>query len=159
MAELPGDDRAAAGMDVLVRVGAGGIAGEANLIAGGVAGVVVVEAADDGPLLHDPAGHRQQVAQEDAGHLARRNAELAAILDRGVWLGVPHVDVAGTAAHPQDDDRRFAPGGGGDDRSRLLTQKFAKAESGAAEDTGFQETPAIRRELPARIGTTRVSAP
>ena len=51
---MPGDDRAAAGIDVLVRIGAGWIAGEANLIAGGVAGVVVVQAADDRPLVHDP---------------------------------------------------------------------------------------------------------
>jgi hypothetical protein len=49
--------------------------------------------------------HRQQVAKLDAGDAAGDGAELAAVIGRGVGLGVPHVDVARSAAHPEDDDR------------------------------------------------------
>ena len=104
VAELLGDDRAAAGMDVLVGVAARVIAGEANLVAGRVARVVVVQAADDRPLVHDACAHRQHVGELNARHARVHRAELAAVLGRGVGLGVPHVDVAGPAAHPEQDD-------------------------------------------------------
>ena len=62
MSQLPGNDGTATRVDVVVRRRSGRIAGEANLIAAGMAGVVVVQTANDGPPVHDAAGQGQEIA-------------------------------------------------------------------------------------------------
>src|SRR5260370_40477020 len=92
-------------MNVLIRIRARGIAGETNLVSAGMACVAVVKAADNGPLGHDLAAKRQQIAQDDSRHARRQDAEFAPILGRGVRLRIPHVDMALAPTHPEDDYR------------------------------------------------------
>ena len=141
VAKLLRHDGAAARVDVLIRVRAGRIAGEADLIARGMAGIIVVEAAEDRPLIHDLAAHRQQVREKDAGDVGGKRAKLAAILGRGVGLRIPHIDVAGAAAHPEDNDRRLTRGTGRG--GRFVPEQIGETEPGGAEHACFQKGAAV----------------
>ena len=81
------------------------VAGQHPLRAHAVAGVGVVRRADDGELVHDLGLLRQVLADLDAGHVGGDRLELAAELGRGVRLEIVHVDVAGPAGLPDQDDR------------------------------------------------------
>ena len=97
--------------------------------------VVVVHAADDGPLVHRGGAHRQHIGQLNAGHASAHRAELAAVFDGGVGLGVPHVDVAGTAGEPERDHRLAAA-------MRLFSEKRIQgreAQPGEGAGSGLQE--------------------
>jgi hypothetical protein len=78
-------------------------------------GLVVAEAAIDRADQREAVEHRrllgQVLAQEDARQFAGRHAERSAILRRAVRLGVPRIDMAWPAGHPQEDDAlaRFRP--------------------------------------------------
>jgi hypothetical protein len=140
MAKLARNNRAAARVNVLIRVGAGVVAGEANLVAGGMPGVVVMEAADDGPLVHDAGGARQHVGEQDAGDARADDAELAAVFHRSFGLGVPHVDVAGSAAHPEDDGRGAARADiSAGIAAGLMAKQVAQGQPGGPQDARFDE--------------------
>src|SRR5438874_10777087 len=51
----------------------------------------------------------QMLADDRAGELGRDDRKRPAILQRPIGLGVPGVDVAGTAGHPEKDDALRPP--------------------------------------------------
>ena len=150
MADLLRDDGADTRVNVLVRGDAAVVTGEAYLVAGAVARVVVVQAAHDRPLVHELGGQGQHVGEADAGHAGSDGAELAAILDRCVGLRIPHVDVAGSAAHPQQQDRVQL-------RSGFLlfgSQYVAETQPGGTEKTGLHEASAARAHRLVKVFAT-----
>src|SRR6516225_2294243 len=119
-----------------------------------MAGIAMIQAADNRPFIHDLAALREQVGQDNSGHLGRTNAEFTAILDRGVGFGIPHIDVAGSAAHPENDDRmRVSRTGARLSGSGLKTKQIGQAQSGGSENAGLQETATADAKLLAKFGT------
>src|SRR5438132_3891208 len=137
-------------MNVLIRIRASGIAGETNLVSAGMARVAMVKAADNGPLGHDLAAEGQQVAQNDSRHARRPDAEFAPVLGRGVWLRIPHVDMAWPATHPEDDYRLDAGYGAG---PGLRAQYLGQAQSRRSEDAGLQKAAPIDLQTAMEVGT------
>ena len=99
----------------------------------------MMKTANDRPLVIHAGGHRQHIGQENAGDARTSNAELAAKLDGRIGLGVPHVDMTGPAAHPQNDD--------GGRRRRLAectclilgTQQLTERQPRRTQNTGLHE--------------------
>ena len=81
-------DAADTRVDVFVRRRAGVVPREADLIPRAVPRVVVVQAADDAPLLHDFPGLGKHVGQVDPRHGRGFGAEFTAELGRGAMQGV-----------------------------------------------------------------------
>ena len=82
-----------------------------------------IDRADDRQLVHQARRQRQMLAHMHARHFGRNMAERTANLRRCGGLGVPHVDVAGTARKPEQHHVRLRfrlPGRHG---QRLLLQK------------------------------------
>ena len=120
----------------------------------------MMEAADDRPFVHDPAAARQHVAEENAGDVGRVDAELAAVFDRGVGFGIPGIDMAGPAAHPQNDDGRLTCLPSRGLGPPFLTQQVGQCQSAAAEHTGLDETaPADADLLPEFFTTLTIHCP
>ncbi len=67
-----------------------------------------VDRPHDGQLVHDRGLQRQMLANLDAGDSGRNGPVGAANLGRRIRLGIPHVDVAGTARQPEQDHRFLA---------------------------------------------------
>lgn len=99
MPEFLGHNGAAAWVEILLDVLARRIAGEHDLVAGGMARVRVVQAADDRILVLDLRRHRQQVTNLDARDAGAHRTERATIILRCVGFGIPCLMLAGTAAH------------------------------------------------------------
>ena len=78
-------------------------------LVGLVIAVAGVDGADDGKLVHHGCLPGQMFADGDARHARGDRREGPAVLDRPIGFHVPHVDVAGPAGHPQQDDA-LAPG-------------------------------------------------
>ena len=72
-----------------------------------VVAVPAVHRADDRELVEHRRLLRQVLAERDAGQPGGDDAEGAAVLERAVGLGVPGVDLAGAAGHPEQDDALF----------------------------------------------------
>ena len=74
------------------------------------------------------------------GTLVAIGLELAAELGRGVGLEVVHVEVAGPAAEPEEDDRGVACVGlPASPRPRLEAQVVGQRQAGQAEEADLQE--------------------
>jgi hypothetical protein len=106
---LASHDRAAARHDVDIGIGPGRIAGKANLVAVRVADVAVLrpmmQAANDGPLVHDLGTLGKQFADLNAGHRGGDGRKVAADFRGRIGLRVPHIVLTRAAAHPKYDHR------------------------------------------------------
>jgi len=106
---LPEYVGAATGHDVDLAIASRRVAGEANLVAVAMADVAILltvgQTSDNRPFVHQAGGQGQQFGDSDAGNLGGDRVEFSAYLDGGVRFGVPHIVLAGAAAHPQNDDR------------------------------------------------------
>src|SRR6516162_2597868 len=104
MAQLPGHDRTATRVTVFIRVRAGRISSKTNLVATGVAGIVVVKATNNGPPVHGFTAAGQQIGEDDARDFRGFDAEFTTILGGSIGFGIPHVDMARAATHPKNND-------------------------------------------------------
>src|SRR5262245_57539001 len=112
-----------------------------------MAGVVVIEAANDRPLVHDPRAHWQQVTNLNARHGSRCRPELPSIFNRRIRLRVPRLVLAGTPAHPKNDNRTFATGGlSMDGGTSFETQYITQRQPRKTQHSRFQETASLHRE-------------
>src|SRR5439155_15742496 len=132
------DHRAERRVDVVILgsvevAGAGDHAGHHDVVAAAVVRVWVRQAAEDGQLVSDLGGPRQQVGELDAGDVGADRPEVAANLGRSVVFVSPQV-VLRPAAEDEDEDavdiafllRRC--------RSRLEPEKLRQAQPRQAAD-------------------------
>ena len=134
VALLLGHDGAATGVDVLVGVAfLGRVARKHDLVARGVTSISVIEAPDDGELVHHLGALGEKIANVDARHVGAGGTEVAAVFLRGVGLGIPSLVLGGAAALPENDDG-FVSGGLG----------------GACESFGLEKSERVRRHAQSR---------
>ena len=117
-----------------------------------VVAVPGVHRADDRELVEHRRLLRQVLAEQDAGQPGGDDAERAAVLERAVGLGVPGVDLAGAAGHPEQDDGLASP----DRPARLggagpVAEQVRQAQPGQARQAGLEQ---LRR-----LATTSPPAP
>jgi hypothetical protein len=109
-----------------------------------------VHGAQEREAIHPCSLPGQMLADEDAGDAGAGDAEGAAILRRPGGLGVPGVDVAGTARHPQQDDRLAARGLRSRGGSVPLAQQGGQAEARQAREARLEEVAPRRHRQPLR---------
>jgi hypothetical protein len=114
-----------------------------------------MQAAHDGPFVHQLRAHWQQVANLNAGHRGRHGAECAAVFRRGIGLRIPGFMLARTAAHPKQDDRffarrRFSRG----PRGLFQPQQARERQPGHPEEPGADKTTAVQGEALAKLGAS-----
>ncbi len=107
-AEVVGDGHEV-GADRLRLVARVGVAGEDLERASGVAAAGVGHRAEHGEAVGERGEAGNQLGEVEAGGLRRDRGERAAELGGGVGLRVERVEVAATAAEPDDDDGRALP--------------------------------------------------
>jgi hypothetical protein len=99
--------------------------------------------ADQGELVHHGGLLGVVLAEVHAGQSGRDGAERAADLDGGIGFGIPGIDVAGAAGHPEKDHAFVAahgapcPGGGG-----AGAEQAGKGDAGHPGETGLEQTAA-----------------
>src|SRR5262249_32188895 len=80
------------------------------------------------------------------------DAERAAILERSVGFGVPGVDVAGAAGHPQEDDAGTSPDGLSRSRRRgTLPEQRRHGQSRDAGEAGLEQVAPAEQDQPLAI--------
>jgi hypothetical protein len=82
---------------------------QVNTLAVGTAGVLVTDAADDGVAVGLFRQGGLQRADLRAGYAGSSGRELAAHLDRSVWLQIERIHLRRTAAHKEKDARPGSP--------------------------------------------------
>ena len=104
-----------------------------------VVAAATIHRADDGELVHQRGLLGQMLAQVNARQLRGNGLERPAIAGRRVGLRVPHVHMAGTAGHPEEDDglvaAHRAAGGGGlrPDAKEIWQRQPAEAREAGLE--------------------------
>ncbi len=97
-----------------------------------------LQRAQHGQPVGQAGGLREQLAEADAGDAGRDGGEGAAVLRRGVGLGVPGVELGGAAPQPQQQDRPGRPGhaGGGGAQPSQVAERQAQDRAGADLEQG-----------------------
>ena len=114
-----------------------------------VIAAAAVHRADDGELVHHRGLLGQVLAEVNARKLCGNGFERPAITGRRVGLRIPHVHVAGTAGHPEENDRfvaaHRATGCGG---LRTDAEQVRQRQPAEARETGLQHRAAAEDVQP-----------
>src|SRR5262249_46965163 len=80
-------------------------------------------------------------------------AELAAVFERGIGLGVPRLVLGRAAAHPEDDDRVLARGDlcGRRGGSRFQAQQARERETGGGQETRLEGAAPAQSQAAAEV--------
>src|SRR5262245_4849730 len=102
-----------------------------------------IDTAEDREAVHHRRLLRQMFADDQPWNARADDAERPAVLRRPVRLGVPGVDVAGAAGHPEQDDAlSLARGLSVLGRLCLLLEQTGQGETGHPGEAGFEEVAA-----------------
>jgi len=146
-----GDDRPDGGVVVAVAVDAGGrldVAGLKDLVRLVVA-VARVDRAEDRQLVEERRLLGQVLADEGARQARGDYAERTAVLVGAVGLGVPGIDVAGPAGHPEEDDALGVSGtAAGFSRFAAGAEQGGEGEPGQAGQPGLEHAAAAAHRKP-----------
>jgi hypothetical protein len=117
----------------------------------------MMQAADDGPFVHNPRAHREQIADLDAGNFGGDRAEFAAVLDRRFRFRIPRLVLAGAAPHPEDDNgifprSRFAVSRG----SRFTFEQVRQRQARQTKQAHFQKAAPFHCQQLAELGATNL---
>ncbi len=110
--------------------------------------VPCIDGTDQREALEHGGHERQMLANADAGQFGGAGGEGTAVLQRPIRFGIPSIDVARTAGHPQENDALAisgvsTPGSG----AGAAAQQLLQTETGQSGQTRLEHVaPAAQRQ-------------